>query len=340
MARSTSQANPMTALYARLQQAGFSRAFVRKYALPAWWCDESALNPSGFAMARGYIARHLGVSLEALQNPSTPLKCAYELTGRNKPKFKLRSNVQESEAQWAACLAARVAEIAVTAAPRATRQIPKDGVSLREAILRSGAPWVGLEDLLDYCWDLGIPVLHLSHFPGGKKMDGMAAMFEGRPAIVIAKNHKHNAWLSFILAHELGHIACGHLSNAPFIFDEAVRSEAAGDDEDEANRFATELLTGDDEAYSGDYWFTAEQLAEIVQQTGERHRVDPGVIALNYAFHRGHMAVGQGALNLLYPQADAIGIIRHKLQERLNWHELSDDTAEYLRRICGLDSED
>jgi hypothetical protein len=330
----------MTDLYARLQQAGFSRSFVKKYTLPEWWQDESALNPSGFSMARGYIARHLGLSLESLQDPAAPLECIYDLQGKHQPKFKLRSGVEKSEAHWPACLAARVAEIAVTAAPRATRQIPKDGVSPREAILRSGAPWVGLENLLDYCWDLGIPVLHLAHFPTGKKMDGMAAMFNGRPAIVIAKNHKHDAWLSFILAHELGHIASGHLSTAPFIFDETVRSDAEGDEEQQANRFAMELLTGDPVGYDDKLWFDSKQLAELVTVTGEKHKVDPGVIALSYAWHRGYMGIGQGALNILYPQADAVGIIRRKLQEQLNWSELSADTADYLRRICGLEDAD
>ena len=326
MPHSLTSDNPMKALYARLQAAGFSRSYVRKYALPEWWRDESGLNPAGFAMGRGYIARYLGLSLEALQNPNSLIQCQYpDQSGL--PKFKMSPKVGKVEVQWAACMAARVAELALKGTPKAVRQLPKDGVSPREAILRSGAP-LRADETLNYCRDTGVPVLHLSHFPSGKKMDGLAASFNGRPAIVIAKNHKNHAWLSFILAHELGHIARGHLADAPFVFDEKIRHDSTEHEEIEANEFAVEMLSGDkNRKYVSDLRLNASQLADAAIATGQAHKVDPGVIALNYAWHQGFMAVGQAALNLIEPEANAVDLIRRKLQERLCWDRLPEETA-------------
>lgn len=172
-------------------------------------------------------------------------------------------------------------------------------------------------------------------------MDGMAAMFDDRPAIVIAKNHKHNAWLSFILAHELGHIVLGHTSSAPFVFDEHVTTDTHSQEEQQANRFAVELLTGNEEmSYTSDLRLTGKMLAEAAKKTGLRDHVDPGVVALNYAFQEKFIPIGQAALNHLYPQSAAPDVVRKTMRQRLDWEELSEETANYLRRVCGLKDEE
>ena len=75
-------------------------------------------------------------------------------------------------------------------------------------------------------------------------------------------------------------------------------------------------------------WLTAAELAENAQSLGEELSIDPGVIALNYAWNQGFMEVGTAALNLLVPDADAAA------QFRSHYHNLDlDSLPEDSRRV-------
>src|SRR5262249_3747340 len=143
--------------------------------------------------------------------------------------------------------------------------------------------------LIDYCWSLGIPVIHLSSFPNAKRPDGLCASVKGRPVIVLCKKVMRSAWLLFILAHELGHVALGHIEDDGVLIDESMSDNVKDKEEDDANAFAIELLTGNaDERFSSSgRWPNATQLAEVALETGTRLRIDPGHIVLNYAHTMG-----------------------------------------------------
>ena len=49
----------------------------------------------------------------------------------------------------------------------------------------------------------------------------------------------------FILAHELGHIALGHIEEDGVLIDESMDHNVQDQEEADANAFAIELLTGD-----------------------------------------------------------------------------------------------
>jgi Zn-dependent peptidase ImmA (M78 family) len=87
--------------------------------------------------------------------------------------------------------------------------VPKDPIASRVAILKKH-PCVSLSALLSWCADAYIPVLHIHKLPG-KKMTGLVVREDGRFAIVLSRKGTP-AELLFHLAHELGHIARGHLS--------------------------------------------------------------------------------------------------------------------------------
>jgi hypothetical protein len=202
---------------------------------------------------------------------------------------------------------------------------------------------VSLASLIDFCWDNGVPVLHVSNFPkNSKKMDGMATIIESRPVIVLSKNIKYSAWLLFILAHELGHLASGHVKNGDAILDEKVSVDGTKSDPEEimADRYAIELLTGNPAtAYTAKRWLKATELANEAQRVGLVNRIDPGVVVLNYAHGAGHFPVGNAALNLLEPLADAVGEVNRAMVARLDMDGISDDHREFLCRVtnapCG-----
>ena len=62
--------------------------------------------------------------------------------------------------------------------------------------------------------------------------------------IVLCRHTKHAAWLLFILAHELGHLALDHVPNEGVLIDEGLDKNSTDAEEQQANAFAIELLTG------------------------------------------------------------------------------------------------
>ncbi len=199
--------------------------------------------------------------------------------------------------------------------------------------------WVTLEDIVTWCWEQGIPVIHVDKFPSeGRKPDGMAVRTrEGHPVIVLCRASKMPAWQIFTLAHELGHIALDHVPVAGAVVDSKLESETEEKEEQEANRFACEVLTGQpDLGLHAAGKMYPNLLAQKAQEFGVRNRISPGVVALNWGFSTKEWATANGALTKLEGKEDAIQIIRKAGAAALDWSALSPDSSEWLERMTGL----
>jgi hypothetical protein len=327
--------NPMKKLYQRLRAVGFDTPYVQNMALPSWWEDSAALSPSGYQEGLLILSRHLGLSLQSLQDESAPL----ELRDFGPCNFKKSKGVTEDELAIARAICTRAAQIAAASAQtRWQGEMPVNGSEIREAILSTGAKWVDLKSLLDWCWRNGIPVLHIASFPrSSRKMDGMAALVDGRPVIVLCKNAKQEAWLLFILAHELSHILRGHVSQNGVLVDEHIAKDSTDEQESEANATAVEILTGDSDCRfsSPGRWPNAAKLAAAAKDHGRIHQVDPGHIVLNYSNFKGDAfhALGNAALRLIYPHSDAAKLIHENMAANLDWSGIPEDSSEFLMRV-------
>lgn len=324
----------MTSLYDRLRQVGLPRAYVQN-ALPEWWDDEAAATPSGYQHGLLILAQHLGLDFETLIDPSRPV--AWKSQGRC--KFKRPLDISEDRLAVCRSLALRFAQLAAVAAPEPKTLLAESAAAMRRAILDRGVRWVGLPELLDYCWSAGVPVLHLDAFPKGAcRPDGLAANVAGRPVIVLCKRAKQPAWLLFILAHELGHLALGHVAEGESILDAKIREDDQETEEAEANSFAAELLTGSPPRRfrAADRWPAAESLAEEAKRIAAAEQIDPGHVVLNYAHAMGSSfyAVANKALARLDPRADAVRTVRGAMADRLDWSQLPTDTSEFLMRVA------
>jgi hypothetical protein len=251
--------------------------------------------------------------------------------------------VNVDDVTWARALAIRAAEITASATDRPCEYTSTVNSGLvRQQILDSGEPWINLSNLIDFCWNAGIPVIHLPDVPGNK-MDGMAIRADDRPVIVLSLNKKHEAWLLFILAHELGHILRGHLDEDEAWVDEEFDLSATEVHEQEANSFAVELITGDPgtEA-SATRDPKARRLAKKALQAGRKHQIDPGALILNFAYHEsGNVwALASAALNALESDPRAPSLVRAKVNANLNWDLLPKESADFLRRLMGPESAD
>ena len=332
--RILSEANPIKKLYGRLSGVGLTRTFVKKTALPSWWDDDVATNPSGYAEGLLLLSRHLGLDLASLQSENEPIR----LREFGICKFKKRSDVSEDDLALSRVVATRAAQLAASAISTPAVMIPMDAREIRQEIVGDDAPWVGLTELLDYCWSIGLPVLHLNHFPkNAQRPDGFAARVNGRPVVVLCRNVKYSAWLLFILAHELGHLALGHVPDEGTLIDEGLDQDSADVEEQQANAFAMGLLTGrsDRRFTAAGRWPNAEGLAKSALEVGRRSMIDPGHVVLNYAHAMGKsfFPVGLAALKLLDPHDDAVAKVRAKMAGSLDWSRLPEDSSEFLMRV-------
>lgn len=324
----------MTQLYGRLSQAGLTRHFVRTTALPSWWDDEIALNPAGYAQGLLLLSRHMGLDLASLQDDRSPVR----LREFGQCKYKKRDNVSEDELALCRMMATRTAQLAAEAIETPVQTVPTNGGDVRQTILDDGGQWVGLPELIDYCWGVGIPVLHLDHFPkNARRPDGFAARVNGRPVIILCVRKKEPAWQLFILAHELGHIARGHIPEDGTLIDDHIETSSEDSEEAEANTFAMELLTGTPvkRFHATGRWPKADALAQEAVQIGHAQKIDPGHVILNYAYTMGDgfFAVANAALAQLEHRPDAIKTVRAEMAGRLDWSKLPEDSSEFLMQV-------
>jgi hypothetical protein len=319
-------------LYARLEQAGLDRKFIRETLLPDWWDDAIAEHPTGYAEARLRIARALGLSLRQLDSED-PLG---EMLGETRLRCKTRRGTEPYSIRWTIALAKRAAELATRATPKPYEPLPETASQIRNAILQKH-PWVCLDNLLAYCWQHGIPVIPLKSKPRrSKRVDGLIVRVGERPVIVLACGYRYSARLLFIVAHELGHWVSGHLSTEMVLVENSITRVGGSREEAEANWFAVELLAGDpDRAYWVPRFLTASQLAEGARMAGRRDKVDPGVVALNYAWNQGTWEVGMGALKILEPEPKGMLLLQQRMLESLEWSRLHEEDAQLLLRLTG-----
>jgi hypothetical protein len=218
-------------------------------------------------------------------------------------------------------------------------EIPRSALELREQLLENRS-WIDLEALVGHCWSIGIPVLGTTNFPrGALKPDGLAVDVGGRRVIVLTTGRTTAPWLLFLVAHELGHIACGHLETNSALVDAKVDRDDSDSEEAEANTWAITLLSGmPDIAFRATAtWPNATELAREAQGLATRLQTDPGFIVLNYAHSMGNsfFAVANAALKLMPGTAGGDDRVRRLAREKLDWSRMGEDAAEFTSRMLG-----
>lgn len=337
-------ARPFADVYRRLRDLGLTKPFLRDMVLPTWWDDEAAATPAGRMEGLLILARNLGLDFGALRDGSNDLKPAE----RPNVRFKKRNDADEEDLRLAEQLAHQVGRHAALGVPSG-HPLPTDATTIREEILDDAdAKWISLENLLRYCWRHGVGVLHAPRFPPGtKKMQGMAMRADNIPVIILTSEKKASGWLLFDLAHELGHICCGHVGADAAIVDEIVDQESTDTEEAEANEFAIELLTGNatTRVAAPDRWPNAVELTRQAQALATRMQSDPTHIVLNYAHSMSatggqFWGVANAALKILEPNANAPAMVRRALDEYLDWSALPGDSSEFVARMTKIGADD
>jgi hypothetical protein len=324
----------MKILRRRLSAEGVKRSFLNEVILPSWWNDSLAEAPGGMREAAAYVCARLGFNLASLMDERHPLA----LCPQPGVKFKKAAGVTEAEVCQATHYALGVARTVASSLLETPASLVPSPRELRERLLVDAKqPWIGLRDILNASWGLGIPVIHVTKVPAGvKKPDALATMIGDRPVIVVLSARKSPAWIAFMVAHELGHIHHGHVRSGQTLVDEKFDTHDGDRDESQANEFASQLLTGQtDLGLHSHHRLNAFELAASTRVFAARYRVAPGVAALNYAFTTGFWPVANGALRYLEGKENASAEMKDVADAHLSKADLSDDARDYIARATG-----
>ncbi len=315
---------------------GLSSAIIEA-AWPEWWCDEAEASPSARAELRFSVSRKLGLDPRSLLDEGKP-----QFIWRDEAKFKgLSTEDDEQRAAIESYGAAIGRNLLNATTPSDFNILKRDARALRKSIL-GDQPFIRLTDLLVTCWSFGIPVIQLKVFPlTAKHMCAMSVQVDGRYAILLGKDSDYPAPMAYYLAHELGHIALGHLEGRSSVIDlkdPLTAIDEWDDEEREADQYALELLTdrASPTVQTNAEKYTAEQLASYLASAARELRIEPGTLALCFGHSTQDWARAMKAMKFIYQKAIPVwsqvnGIADHELL----WDAISEDNQAYLRAVMG-----
>jgi transcriptional regulator with XRE-family HTH domain len=281
------------------------------------------------------LSTAFGWTPEALMNgvPETPrleLGVRFKTAQANAPTESPIVNLARVASELVKRNAALGPFLGVTDDPRAIRPLASD---------QNGR--VSLDSLLDWTWRRGIAVVPLV----GKGAFCAAVWTVDDAPVVVLKEVRESAvfWL-FDLAHELGHVALGHVSTEGIVDVDSPQPEASTDpnsdsEEREASRFATQLLLGEPERLltdiraetRGNYLRFKNAVAKVAIQ----HNVSPGLLGMVAAFEMTDIGEPKdrwgSATNLAVDDGSGRAVAVNALATRLRLAEMSELDDQLLR---------
>jgi hypothetical protein len=305
-------------------------------AWPAWWSHDADSSPSASLELRFSIARKLGIDPRSLLDvEGTP-----RFIWRDEARFKHLSGETDIERAAISSFGRALGAFLVSATTMEA-SLPSSASTLRRVVLKS-QPFVRLPDLLSLCWSTGIPVIHLRIFPRPqKRMAAMAVRVGERNAILLAKDSQYPAHIAFYLAHELGHLLLGHIgSNAAIVDMESDERAPSHEDAEEeaADRFALELLTGSPEpkVVTESKSYNAPGLATAVLDAAPSLHIEPGTLALSFGYSTNNWAVVNSAMRFIYgPGTPMWQEINRIAMHELDLGRIPEDARSYIEQVLG-----
>ena len=318
----------------RLRQAGFESDFVSAAILPDWW-DQSCLNePELLAEIEIRVGRFLAVPLSTVSDPETTL----EPLGYPEARLRCVRDIGRDRLAPAIHAAMRIAGAVVRNLKQpvpAPACPPSDGLAWRKDIRGFDGSSV-LDAIVEDLWTRGIPVVpaHVLPTPG---FQGLAAVVEDRPVVVLGHRHDEPGRVAFRIAHEAGHIARGDCTAEAPVVDED--EEILQDDEMEelADQYAIRALVGEaaipelgPKAALGNFRDLATQAAVAARETG----VDAGSIIFSWARTTGDYATATRATKALYLATGATRSLRQYFHRFVDVEGASLSDRELMRVIA------
>ncbi len=317
-----------------LRNAGYSDPVITA-AWPRWWVDDAQSSASAVTELQFALSRNLGFDPRSFFDEDSSPRFVW----CDEARFKHLATADPKAQASLTSFGMSIAGLLVAACPPATPIAGMTAASLRQSVL-ANQPFVRLVDLLSLCWTLGHPVIHLRLFPMcAKRMAAMTVRMGNSSAILLGKDAQYPAWIAFYVAHEIGHIALGHLSDGSAIIDmDRVDDPDVAPDEEEyaADRFALELLTGnpDPTILPSSSNFSSRELARSALAAAKELSVEPGTLALCIGHATGDWARASAALPHIYDRPRAVWSEVNRLAVReLRLNVLTEESRAFFMAV-------
>lgn len=318
---------------------GLSQAAIDA-AWPHWWSVEAAGSTSANLELHFSVARKLGLDPQSLVDASR----RPEFRTLEHARFKNLTSETDEERAAISSFGIAVATLLIPGVPVG----PFREFDVRQArvSLLKQHQFVGLLELLELCWAIGVPVVHLRVLPREqKRMAAMAVSIGGRGAILLARDSVYAPKIAFYLAHELGHLVLGHLGIESAIVDLGSEpGERKGENDVEelaADRFALELLTGsgNTEILPSQGHYNAPGLASAALAAAEELRIEPGTLALCLGYSTSNWALVNSAMQFIYgPGQPVWRIVNQVAASQLQISEIPEDARPFIESVLGFPS--
>lgn len=312
-------------LMRRLAAAGFKAQFARTALLPDWWDESCTDDPTLLPELEVRVARFLGSPVKLVRDADASLS-APTYVGAQLRRVRDLARDRLASAIHAAL---RIAQAVVRNMPdRVPDPPPADALAWRAQIPRRAAV-LQLDDILGDLWTRGIPVIQATTLPS-PGFQGLVAIVEGRPTVVIGHDIDEPSRLAFVVAHEVAHVVSGDCSEAQLVVDE---DEGIPDDtamEARADSFASALLTGNvrlPELSPRDFKDLATKAASQETLLG----VDASSVIWAWARRTLDYQMAAMATKALYRDRGGKRIVRRHTETNVNFYDASDSDRALLR---------
>lgn len=207
--------------------------------------------------------------------------------------------------------------------------IKEQALQIRQKILKDHGAYVDMQSIIRYCESRGIIVAHFNGVPQGK-IDGAAIYNDEHPVILLGSG-KTPMWVSYHLAHELGHIVLEHGATC---FCKVEDDKQTDQQEEEANLFAKHLLLGKDAHLPfPSLWGKSAEVRIRFTHAGRARRVAPEIMALFAARRDGGSPASYASAQKAFPSSEKVHeYVNFLLKSRLDDLDIGEDEKESISR--------
>jgi len=325
--RKTAQNQQVSRLYSALSGAGLGKAYLNRYLIP-----QALQNPLEHDSLVEFLAWHLGLNLDSLSATNPVLKFEH-----SKVRY-FRGPETAEDKDSGELIAMAISRIAISAMQHKRMDSFPTASAVRRRILESNEPYVSFRSLIDYCWNSGVPILHVKNLPAkARKRRGIVTEVNSRPAVVLCRQDASPSRHILPLAHEIGHIAGRHLDFVGFMASTDAELQFIDRTEAEAQRYGNELITGGQTIpVDGYHYRRVEGLVDATLERSRRYKVDPGYLIISRTTVTHDWAEANLALRLIEGSTTAPEMINSEVAKRLDWGQVSAYSRDLLQGVTGL----
>ena len=320
-------------LMRRLSLAGFNKQLVKTALIPDWWEEPFSKDSSLLPEIELRVSRFLGLPLSTVRNPEQELN----IPDHGSAQLRRVRDINRDRMGPAIHTAVQVGA-AVVRNLRNNGNVkipPSDAHAFRQVLKLNGDGPVQLGSILTEAWSSGIPVIQLDTLPS-PKFQGLAIFVDEHPIICLGHRHDEPGRVTFIVAHEIGHIVTGDCSpNAP-VLHEIEGGYDGSEMERAADQFAARMLLGDPDialpvGLDADPKGIAQAAFELESTTG----AEASTIIYEWAARTLDYATAAMAVKALYRSSGAMRQVRMSFDEYVDLATAPASDREILRCVYG-----